>query len=156
MRYLALALLGLVTLAVSTDAGTDVAVQSSTGGPQRVDISPATVRECVGQRWEAYEVEEPVTIMRRVIKYRLVDYPISIPSPGPQPPDQIISEPVVQTTSTVDCIPCQQLGTNVSVDVGTQSYAQPVEQQCPDGQCDLIQGARTKVRRGIIGRILGR
>lgn len=162
MRFLAFGLLAMVTLAISSNAGTEVP------GPQRVEVmvesGPPVVEQtaqpgitCQGQRWEAYEVEEPVTLMRRVKKWRLVSYPIAVPDPGPMPQEQIISEPVITTIqqrSVIDCPPCEVLQYQPQVQYQTQYQPQPMvnvqtQTNCPDGNC--VQGAGTRQRRGLFG-----
>ena len=179
MRYLMMGLLGLVTLAVSSDASPD--------GPERAVIESQPAPGCMGQRWVSYEVDEPVTLTRRVKKWRLESYPIAIPDPGPQPADVVISEPVYSSQApcdcqtvqaTVNCPPCEVLQT-VQPQVGYQTIPQeipPIEggliqsqnlapsnvqvgvfrnqnQNCPDGQCTPNE---TRQRGGILRRILGR
>jgi hypothetical protein len=164
MRYAALGLLVLVTLAVSGNAGVD--------GPQRAVIEPVkTVPGCKAQRWESYEVDEPVTVTRRVKKWRLVEYSIPIPDPGPQPADVVISEPVVVqqpaaqqpvvVQQPVDCVECEQIvqSTAVPVDGGLPAVQVGVirnqQMDCQNGQCVQQQGG-IRQRGGILRRILGR
>lgn len=170
MRYAALGLLVLVTLAVSGNAGTD--------GPQRAVIEPAkTVPGCKAQRWESYEVDEPVTVTRRVKKWRLVEYSIPIPDPGPQPADVVISEPVIvqqpAVQQPVDCVECEQIVQSTAVPVGggggliqSNNLGESSVQvgvirnqrmDCQDGQCtQRMDGGGIRQRGGILRRILGR